>query len=115
MTPSAIAAFAAQSAALRRQIWASSITPTGGSAIVAAKSPTKITRQANEIGSGFVQRAIAVFMIAQDIGYVPAIGAEWVLSAHASNPSEIGSRWRCFDCTASELGAEFRCACFRLD
>jgi hypothetical protein len=110
------ARFNAQASRHRAECYPCTVTAAGvAEPIACAKSPTKITRLANEQGTGFVQRAIAVFAFPASGEFAPSIGSEWTI-ATCSTASEVGTAWRCFEFTrASALGNDHRCVCFRLD
>lgn len=100
----------------RVQCWPVTVSIAAVTGIAAAKSPTRQTRVPNEQGSGWTQRAQAVFNFAAAGTYTPTLGADFTVTA-SETASEVGEVYRCFDLRPSNpaTGSDHRCVCFRLD
>lgn len=113
---SATARFNRLAFATRRESWPVTVTAGAVTGIKAAKSPTRSRRVPNEQGSGWTQQAQATFNFAAAGTYVPALGADFTITA-SETATEIGEIYRCFDFLPANpaTGADHRCVCFRLD
>jgi len=115
--PSQIRRYAAQGAIHRAQLWAVSVTlaATTAPAYTFAKSPSGVTRTAQEQGAGYVERTIATFLVRKALALTISVGTEFTIRTSAINAAEEGTSWRVFDYTPGATREEDRCVCFKLD
>ena len=114
MTYAAVRRFGAIAARVRAAVWPCTVTLATGATVSVAKSGSKATRLAAEMGTGYVERTLATFNFPAASAFVPVLGAEWVV-ATAERADEIGTRWRCFEITRAAAGFEHVATCFRVD
>ncbi len=109
--------FAAQASRELRSIWPVTVTASGSAArICGAKSPTQMSRVPQEMGVGYIERAVATFLFPVTGSFTPDLGAEITVAAYEAD-GEIGTVWRCFDLQRGDpnTGSDHRLVCFRLD
>jgi hypothetical protein len=114
----ALARFTASAARARAKVWPSTVLCADGRQRAVAKSPTRIVRQPQELGAGWVlatEATINFIPIPGGTSYVPAIGETLTLVECAPEPAEVGTKWRIMELRARSASGEASARCRRLD
>ncbi len=114
----ALARFVASAARARAKLWPSTMVCADGRRRVVAKSPTRIVRQPQQLGAGWVLAAEATvnfIPVPGGTSYVPTIGETLTLVECGPEPAEVGTKWRIMELRAAGAAGEASARCHRLD